>query len=307
MARKAQETGSEIVKEVPIDGELVKVSTNAMAEHSTAIAELYGDGVPYDRNRVVGEARFYMSQSAEAMLEAGKRLIVLKENEPHGDFTEIVTQQLGLPERSARRMMEAAIKFMPASPNSKRPALAVLGKTKLFELMTEDSEQLDALADGGTVAGLTLDDIERMTSRELKAALREARETADAKDRVLADKSTRIDKLAEDLIKSKQRVADTPADEAGQQIRSETGMAAFAAEAAILGKLRAALGTLISHGHSTGMDHSDFMAGLVGQIELALNQVRGEFDIKDAPTGDDIPEFIRQMSSEDKAQFNVKV
>lgn len=55
--------------------------------------------------------------------------------------------------------------------------------------MVLDDEELDALADGGTVAGATLDDIDRMTSRELKAALREARETNAAQQRVLADKN----------------------------------------------------------------------------------------------------------------------
>ena len=44
----------------------------------------------YDRNRIVGECRFYMSQSAEAMLEAGKRLLEIRQNEEHGDFLNIV-------------------------------------------------------------------------------------------------------------------------------------------------------------------------------------------------------------------------
>lgn len=55
--------------------------------------------------------------------------------------------------------------------------------------MTEDDEDLVELADGGTIAGMSLDDIDRMTSRELKAALREARETNAAQQRVLADKN----------------------------------------------------------------------------------------------------------------------
>ncbi len=32
----------------------------------------FGDGLPYERERIVHEARFYMAQSAEAMLEAGR-------------------------------------------------------------------------------------------------------------------------------------------------------------------------------------------------------------------------------------------
>lgn len=54
--------------------------------------------------------------------------------------------------------------------------------------MVLDNEELDELADGGTVAGLTLDDVDRMSVRELRQALREARETNAAQQRVLADK-----------------------------------------------------------------------------------------------------------------------
>lgn len=61
--------------------------------------------------------------------------------------------------------------------------------------MTEDDENLAELADGGTVAGLTLDDVDRMSVRELRQALREARETNAAQQRVLADKNEKIDSL----------------------------------------------------------------------------------------------------------------
>ena len=168
----------ELVEDAPLSGDL-NISLNAMTEHRLEIMQQFGDGLPYERDRIVHETRFYMAQSAEAMLEAGKRLVILKENEPHGDFIEIVTGQLGLPKSTAHRMMQASLKYLSPSLESKVPALGLLGKTKLFELMTEDDEDLAELADGGTIAGMSLDDIDRMTSRELKAALREARETVD--------------------------------------------------------------------------------------------------------------------------------
>ncbi|MGL9774165.1 MAG: DUF3102 domain-containing protein [Sodalis sp. (in: enterobacteria)] len=108
-------------------------------------------GLPYERERIVHEARF-MAQSAEAMLEVGKRLIILKENEPHGDFMKIVEGNLGLSYRTAARIMQISIKYLSATLQSKLPVLATLSKTKLFELMTEDNEDLAALAEGGTIA-----------------------------------------------------------------------------------------------------------------------------------------------------------
>ncbi|HCK1903925.1 TPA: DUF3102 domain-containing protein, partial [Proteus mirabilis] len=179
----------------------INVNLNAMAEHRLEIMQQFGEGLPYERDRIVHETKFYMAQSAETMLEAGKRLIILKECEPHGDFTQIITEQLGLAERTARLVMQAAVKYCSPELESKRQALAVLGKTKLFELMTEDDGDLVELADGGTIAGMSLDDIDRMTSRELKAALREARETNAAQQRVLADKNEKIDTLSTKLEK----------------------------------------------------------------------------------------------------------
>lgn len=292
MARNPNTTIPEGTQGVELQADVANAA-NLMAAHSSAIAERFGDGLPYDRTRVVNEARFYMAQSAEALLEAGHRLIVLKENEPHGEFTEIVEQQLGLAARTARLMMQAAIKYSSPQLESKRQALAVLGKTKLFELMTEGDEELAALADGGTVAGMTLDDIDRMTSRELKVALREARENSEAQSRLLADKNTKIDELAAKLTTRKTHVKTPPPDVEGEEIRKEASVFAFEAESVVRGKLRAAFQTLSEHTEKHGMPHDDFMAGLLGQMELAVRQLRSEFDIKAAPDGDDTPEWLR--------------
>lgn len=281
------------------DGSLAELpaltdAANALTSHSTAIAEQFGDGLPYDRSRVVNEARFYMAQSAEAMLEAGKRLIVLKENEPHGEFIEVVQQQLGLAPRTAQVMMQASIKYLSPALAPKAQALAHLGKTKLFELMTEDDDELAALADGGTVAGMTLDDIDRMTSRELKVALREARENSEAQARLLADKNTKIDELAAKLTTRKTHVKTPPPDVEGEEIRKEASVFAFEAESVVRGKLRAAFQTLAEHSEKHGMPHDDFMAGLLGQMELAVRQLRSEFGIKEAPDGEELPDWMRE-------------
>lgn len=168
-----------------------------MGKRSAEIAERFADGLPYDRERVVTEAKFLMAQSAEAMLEAGKRLIQIKENEPWGEFTTIVEKQLGLNERTARVMMQAAVKYLSPALESKRQSIAVLGKSKLFDLMVESDESLADLAEGGTIAGKTIDEMQAMTRRELQAALADARQTVEAKDKVIAKRDAKISKLEE--------------------------------------------------------------------------------------------------------------
>lgn len=264
----------------------LSANQNEMAVRQQQVMAQFGDGLPYERDRIVHEARFYMAQSAEAMLEAGKRLVILKENEPHGDFSLIVTEQLGLAERTARLVMQAAVKYCSPQLEPKRQALAVLGKTKLFELMTEDDEELAALAEGGTVAGMTLDEIDRMTSRELKAALRDAREDADAQRRLLSDKNDKIDDLNKKLQKQS-RIAPPAPDVEAEKLRKEVTAIAFEAEAIITGKLREGFSVLTTYiTDNDAGDYPDaFMAGLLNQLQHSLDKVRENFNLEEFRTG----------------------
>lgn len=281
----------ELVEDAPLtDG--LSVNLNAMSEHRLEIMQQFGDGLPYERDRIVHETRFYMAQSAEAMLEAGKRLVILKENEPHGDFIDIVETQLSLSKRTAQVMMQASLKYLSPKLEPKAQALALLGKTKLFELMTEDDEDLVELADGGTIAGMSLDDIDRMTSRELKAALREARETNAAQQRVLADKNEKIDSLSTKLEK-KSRIQPPKPDEEVKKLRAEVTALAVEAESAIAVRLSSAFETLCAYCAENMIDTPrDFMAGLVCQLESTARSLRSTFDLPDEPTGNAAPSWL---------------
>ena len=188
-----------------------------MGTRSAEISERYGDGTPYERHRVVGEARFYMGQSAEAMLEAGKRLIQIKENEPHGDFIEIVEGQLGIERRTAQKMMQATVKFLSPRLQAKANTYSLLGKAKLVDLMNEDDEALAELTEGGTLAGATFDEVQAMSVRELRAALRESKQTADAKQAVIDKRDARVSALEEQLARPWKPPAGAVAQTAEQQ------------------------------------------------------------------------------------------
>ncbi|WP_150148910.1 DUF3102 domain-containing protein [Enterobacter roggenkampii] len=291
----------ELVEDAPLtDG--LSVNLNAMSEHRLEIMKQFGDGLPYERDRIVHETRFYMAQSAEAMLEAGKRLVILKENEPHGDFIDIVESQLSLSKRTAQVMMQASLKYLSPKLEPKAQALALLGKTKLFELMTEDDEDLVELADGGTIAGMNLDDIDRMTSRELKAALREARETNAAQQRVLADKNEKIDSLSTKLEK-KSRIQPPKPDEEVKKLRAEVTALAVEAESAIAVRLSSAFETLCAYCAENMIDTPrDFMAGLVCQLESTARSLSSTFDLPDEPTGNAAPSWLTDPTPEINGQ-----
>ncbi|ELS9321442.1 DUF3102 domain-containing protein [Salmonella enterica] len=267
----------------PIDGatpDNLRVELNEITQHRMAIMEQFGEGLPYERTRVINEARFYMAQSAEAMLEAGKRLVILKENEPYGEFQTIAQNELGLDDRIARKMAQAAIKFLSPKLEDKRKTFSDLGRSKLYELMLEDDEELAELAEGGTVAGLTLDDIDRMSVRELRKALRESKEDLAASRKLNAEKSHEINELKETQFRTVdpdgviQKWIHDFGEEHEKFLRTFISTVPFFFQ------------KLEDDHNSRGVSHMGLMAGLLHDIEREIASVRAQFDIPELNTPD---------------------
>lgn len=131
----------------------------------------------------------------------GARLLLLKEQCPHGEFIERCAR-LGFEAGVAQRMMRATLKFSNA-PTSAH--LAQLGKSKLFELVVLDDEETEEFVAGGSVRGITYDSAAKMSVSELRKALREAEARLTAKDTVTANQQETITKLQEDLVLARTR------------------------------------------------------------------------------------------------------
>jgi hypothetical protein len=137
------------------------------------------------------EIRFYQRRTVEAILETGKRLLVLKELTPHGEFTARV-ELLGIGDRTARRFMQAAAK------TAKSANLAVLaGQVKsgsaFLELITHDDDVLEGLQE--------MDDFDRMSASQLREAARELQSEKMATEQLLTSKNKKIDELTRKVKK----------------------------------------------------------------------------------------------------------
>lgn len=228
-----------------------------------------------------------MRRSVEACLEVGRGLAVLKAACEHGQFIARL-DVLGIEVRVAQKFMASAVKFSNAATS---PLLkAAGGQSKLFEMLLLDDEQIEELALTGHTGELHLDDVATMSVKELRQAVREARETAEARARLLSEKDERINKLTE--AGTKKRVKALPPADVGEEIRKEAAALAAQAEVGVRA-LRAGLLALAEHAELHGIPHDDFMAGLLCQVELACRQLRGEFDIKAAPDGEEMPDWLR--------------
>jgi len=127
-----------------------------------------------------------------------------------------------------------------------------------------------------------------------KEALTKRAENAEAdleaRSRLLEDKNGKIDQLTEEMAKVKKRVKSLPPAQVGEEIRQEVVRMASMAEVSIRA-MRAGLQALADHTAAHETPHGEFMSGIICQLELALNQLRGEFDIKESPNGDNTPEW----------------
>lgn len=157
----------------------------AAQDAATSLTKLAAQ-LEYEGSLTVGaledEIRFYQRRTVEAILETGKRLLLLKEMTPHGDFTQRA-ELLGFSDRTARRFMQAAMK------TAKSAKLAVLsGQIKsgsaFLELITHDDEELKALDD--------LDDVDRMSASQLRAAFRKSEADRKRNKSVIEEISTEL-------------------------------------------------------------------------------------------------------------------
>lgn len=268
-------------------GNTVGVTTAEMALHSEHIMTKFANGEAYNEAVWIERGRFAVRQTMEGMFELGRALIIIKEHTPHGRFREIAEQEFGLHTREVTRLMNATLRFIDPKMKAVQPKLMDLGKSKLLELLVEEDETLVELAEGGDINGHTLDDIDRMTRNELRVALRESRENAQAKDKVLADKNAKIDELSEKLVK-KQTGSDKapqPADVGeGLNLRLTTSEVGIRSE---ISRLRELFEQMLAHGEAHGLDHRPAMVGCLNQLIRDCESLREQFMLpREAPTSD---------------------
>ncbi len=214
---RGRPTNAEVMTRADDVDQLQREADEAL--HLQQVDRLYGDDVPFDQHRVEDEVKFYLSQSAQAYFEAGRRLIRLKEYVGYGKFLESLVR-IGLSETVAQQTMYTTRKLTEASWSNPRTSGA-LGASKLYEIALLETEQIEALADGKTIGkvGLSLDAIDRMTVREVREALRREREDRGRRDAdregVIRAKNDKIDELERDL---RGKPDWTPREKAGVQL-----------------------------------------------------------------------------------------
>jgi hypothetical protein len=212
MARPAKTRSPEKTDRIAkanVDHGALATAGEAAAELSKQIAlvdKQFGIGIPYDKATFVSHARHLVSNIGLQSLELGLIFIQIRAREPHGEFLGVL-DSIGVNARFAQRAMQVARKF---GGDAHRKALAErLGAAKVLALLAEDESDIDALADGGELAGFTADEFARMTKADVIKALKAEREEhADEKsadEEIIRKKDDRINKLSRRSTRSSTR------------------------------------------------------------------------------------------------------
>lgn len=254
------------------------------AERSALILKQFGDGLPFDLPRYEHVIRTHLARSADEMLAAGRALLVVREHVPHGDWRDFLSR-LGLEPRLAQRMSQAALKFSNAS-TSTHLIEAAGNKSKLIELLVLDDDQVAELNEGGTVAGITLDDVATMSVSDLRKTLREARAEAEANDKLLSEKNDQIDTLKKERDAANRRIKAEKPDAQLVGLHTEVEAELVGLEAVIGGKLREGLEKLCAAYVENGKGDAQRTRLLAASLRAVQQQIDDLFTEFNLPQGD---------------------
>ncbi|MCT8781757.1 hypothetical protein KZ469_05425 [Glaesserella parasuis] len=174
---------------------------------------------------------------------------------------------------------------------SQRLGLGYREMRKLRQLPSDArAEIIDADYSDATDKEELIEKIEDLTAKHVreKDALTKQLETAkgnyEAQSKVMANKDRKINELSEELAKKKHNIETRTPDKKGGDLRKETSQIAYGAEAILRGQVRTAFDALLAHSEESGIDHTQFMSGVIAEIELILIELKDTYGLNDAPS-----------------------
>jgi hypothetical protein len=275
-----------------VDANVVEAQAKA-AERSALVLKQFGDGLPFDLPRYEHVIRTHLVRSADEMLAAGRALLVVREHIHHGEWNEFL-DRLSIDRTLAKRMQQAALKFSNGA-TSHHLLEAAGNKSKLIELLVLDDDQVAELNDGGTVAGITLDDVAAMSVSDLRKALREARADADANDKLLSEKNDQIDTLKKERDAANRRIKAEKPDAQLVGLHTEVEAELVGLEATISGKLREGLEKLCAAYIENGKGDAQrtrLLAASLRAVQQQIGDLFTEFNLPQAD-GEELPAWAQ--------------
>lgn len=186
---------------------------------------------------------------------------------------------------------------------SQRLGLGYREMRKLRQLPEEArAEIVDADYSDTTDKEELIEKIEDLTAQHakekeaLQAQLKCKSDDYEAQAKVLATKNERINHLDLELAKKTKAIETQTPEQRGGVLREEAAAISYKAEAVLRGQVFQAFEALTAHTEATGIDHKQFMSGVLAEYQLILSELKFHFQLDDVPSGSNVPEWARPDS-----------
>jgi hypothetical protein len=269
-------TDVQIVSKTPAEIAAREVLWRDATEEQLTRAQSLAETLGYDQElslpALTDRVHFYARRTAEDLLEMGRALLLIKELVPHGGFGEYLAS-VGFRSRAAQKFMQAA-EFAAKSAVAAHLMGRIKSPSVVFEFISVDDEVLEEFGE--------MDDIERMSAPEVRRRLRDLRADLDAKDSRIAKREQEVQQLTSQLRKVKGERAKATPDQKASDRRTQCQIAAMQVKADLVstgGETRSLRSSIIELVELGGVDHHDFLAGLIGELLKSIRVLRDEFDL----------------------------
>lgn len=184
---------------------------------------------------------------------------------------------------------------------SQRLGLGYREMRKLRQLPEEArAEIVDADYSDSTDKEELIEKIEDLTAQHakereaLQAQLKRKSDDYEAQAKVLTTKNERINHLDLELAKKTKAIETQTPDQRVRALREEAAAISYKAEVVLRGQVWTPFEALTAHTEATGIDHKQFMSGVLTEYQLILSELKERFGLDDTPSGEALPEWARE-------------
>lgn len=149
----------------------------------------------FNIERTTAEILILKDQTAQNIIEIGRRLIEVKEKLEHGEYLKWLKEKVDFTERTAQRFVKVATVFSNTTPVSH------LGTRKLLALAGLDEEDRQEVMKENKVEDMTTRELERVVKekKEIKKQLEEEQELSNELQEEIKEKEKQIKTLQNEI------------------------------------------------------------------------------------------------------------
>lgn len=246
----------------------------------------YGDGLPFVLEHYEAEIRRELRSSAESMLRAGARLLVVKECVP-GEWCALL-ERVGLDRSTAARMMKVASRYAKLSEAAKERMKVIESSSMLHEMVSMPEADFAELAETGQTGDIKLDDVAKMSTREWREMVKRNKSLEldlEASRELARKKSEDNQKLQEKLDRALRKGREATPDESVAELAKDVADVATLVSKYIrdegeqVNSLVARGLAQIERGDEIGICQRLAVAGVFDQIEQVLLRARARLGL----------------------------